>query len=407
MKQVLLKCLFLLAVMFTFASCATEGTAPEMPEQDNSNLIGIEEALNSADELFNQIYGSTRAGRKPSSVSRFGCSKTRNADGENLEGFYIVNYEEGGFSLLSADKRTPSKVFAISNEGSLQAEDTLENEGLGFYLNNILPSITSSGVIKPIDPTIPYEPFNPGWSYNKNHADPLLKGFMSKFHQLTPYNYYCNSGVPLFYSYYVGCVPLATGTVMGYYKWPANLDGYSFDWEAMHKSAGDLRWARLFRILGGAEYTNVRYGIVGSSNGTGALDTSIPFAFAKANYKGATFSAFNSTIVNNQLETLNPVICSGIMSSGNGSERDYGHVWVIDGGYTKGHLYFPEIEGEQPYRIYETYYHCVWGWKGKSNGYYLYVNSLGGDIKQGDEGYQEPAVKYENLNMIYGYKPNK
>lgn len=402
MKQVLLKCLFLLAVMFTFASCATEGTAPEMPEQDNSNLIGIEEALNSADELFNQIYGSTRAGRNPSNVSRFGCSKTRNADGENMEGFYIVNYEGGGFSLLSADRRTPSRVFAISNEGSLQAEDTLENEGLGFYLNNILPSITSSGVIKPINPTIPYEPFNPGWSYNKNHADPLLKGFMSKFHQLTPYNYYCNSGVPHFYSYYVGCVPLATGTVMGYYKWPANLDGYSFDWEAMHKSAGDLRWARLFKILGGPEYTNVRYGIVGSGIGTGTSEAYVPQAFFKANYKGTTFTAFNSTIVNNQLETLNPVICSGNLNNSN-----LGHAWVIDGGYTRGYLGFPIAEGDKPQKIYETYYHCVWGWNGKSNGYYLYTNSLGGEIKQGDEGYSEPAEKFENLTIIYGYRPNK
>lgn len=302
---------------------------------------------------------------------------------------------------MSGGRRYKNRVYAISNEGSLNITDTLENPGLSLYINSILPTLTAFS-FDPNTPAQPVNPINPGWSYYKNHSDAMLSGFLAKFTQLSPYNYYCNTGAPYYYPQYVGCVPLAVGTVMGYYKWPKGLEGYTFSWDSMYASASDLAWARLFKNLGGPSFTNVSYGIVGNSAGTGASELYIPQAFSNAGYNGATLASFSSSTVNEELESGNTVVCVG-----DNENKNSGHAWVIDGGYTKGVLYYPETPGDDYKKVYSTYYHCVWGWGGTSNGYYLYSNSLGGNVETGDTDYSVSAPKYNNLFVVHGYRPQK
>ncbi len=404
MKKNFIHWLFLLAVVKLFASCDNDTALTQSPQTENPNLIGIEEALDNADAMFSQVYGSTRAIRRPSSIVRFGSSKTRTSDDEGLEGYYVVNYDGGGFSVLSADKRQNGSVYAISNVSSLNLTDTIENKGLGMYLNEILPSIASKASIKPIDPEYPGEPIDPidpGWTYYNKHSDPLLAGFHSKFRQGEPYNYYCNLRAPENVRYIVGCVPLAVGTVMGYYSWPSSLEGYSLDWNAMHNSSQNLLWARLFEILGRKRYVDAQY----SHNVTSAYSKNIPRAFVNAGYTGAKYESFDTSVVNASLGNKNPVLCDGIEDGANS-----GHEWIIDGGFTKGYIEMPITPDDQKKKVYDSYYHCVWGWGGMANGYYLYSHSRGlgeilSELDPGNYPYQAPS--YNKLRIVHGYKPNK
>lgn len=384
-----------LMCMFAFMSCSNEQPVHLEMDNENSNLVSIDDALSNADEMFRQVYGQTRSDRKAASVIRFRNKQTRANSAKDSEGFYIVNYNDGGFSLLSADKRDINRVYAISNEGALHLEDTIENPGLGIYINEILPVLSFEGIGDIRYPYVPIDsimPIDPGWSYFKKHSEPLLTGFMAKFHQTYPYNAYCNTGAPDYRQQYVGCVPLAAGTVMGYHKWPQSLDGYAFDWTAMYSSSVDSRWARLFKILGGPSYTDVNYGIVNSGNGTGVPSSRIAQAFARtfanAGYTGGNTDSFSSSRVENELENNYPVICTGITA------QNTGHAWVIDGGYTQGTLELPVTPGAESQKIFRSFYHCVWGWNGISNGYYLYSTTLGGNIEKGDGGYVASADKF-------------
>lgn len=409
MRKRMIRLLSLFAAAFAFVSCDSEQGIKLEKGNDNPNLVSIEEAMADADAMYSKVYGGTRSGRKPSGVIRFRSRTTRGEGNANPEGYYIVNYIEGGFSLLSADRRDMNRVYAISDEGALHLTDTVGNPGLSMYINDILPMLTNT-IGAPSSDKYPIDslrPIDPGWSYYKKHSDPLLTGFMARFHQLSPYNHYCNTGAPDYKPQYVGCVPLAVGTVMGYHKWPQSLDGYTFDWDAMRNSADDLRWARLFKILGGPEYTNVSYGIVGSGFVTDILrayvSQAFTKAFTKANYIGGHTGVFIPSTVDQELENRRPVICVGTSVENNMS----GHAWVIDGGYTTGSLEYPVIPDDEKKEVYRSYYHCVWGENGLCNGYYLYSKSLGGNIECGDPGYLGPAPKYDNLLICYGYRPDK
>lgn len=111
MKKIFFQWLFLFAVVTLFASCDNDTALTRPPQVENPNLIGIEEALDNANDMFSQVYGSTRAVRGPSSIVRFGSSKTRSSDDAGLEGYYVVNYDGGGFSVLSADKTAERKCL--------------------------------------------------------------------------------------------------------------------------------------------------------------------------------------------------------------------------------------------------------------------------------------------------------
>lgn len=411
MRKRMIRLLSLFAAAFAFVSCDSEQGIKLEKGNDNPNLVSIEEAMANADAMYSKVYGGTRSGRKPSGVIRFRSRMTRGEGNADSEGYYIVNYSEGGFSLLSADRRDMNRVYAISNEGALHLTDTVGNPGLSMYINDILPMLTNTiGAPSPDKyPIDSLRPIDPGWSYYKKHSDPLLTGFMARFHQFSPYNHYCNTGAPDYKPQYVGCVPLAVGTVMGYHKWPQSLDGYTFDWDAMRNSADDLRWARLFKILGGPEYTNVSYGVVGSGKGTGitlhSTPTALVNAFANANYIGGQVASFSSFHINYELENQNPIICWG-----SSVKYKQAHTWIIDGGYTTGSLEYSVTPEDDNRKVYRSYYHCVWGWNGASNGYYLYSGNtgiIGGDIEKGDPIYGISAEKYDNLQIYYGYRPNK
>lgn len=153
----LIKNVFGLLAILTFMSVATSCSEDKDLSPANAtvtvmrseNFIALQDALNNADAVFNAMRkGSTRAAKKVETVEVL-FSKTRSSDGDEMNGFYVVNYEDNaGFALLSADNRRPA-VYAISDAGSLHLSDTIQNKSLSLYLNEFLPYIstpTTSGI---------------------------------------------------------------------------------------------------------------------------------------------------------------------------------------------------------------------------------------------------------------------
>lgn len=393
-----------LAASLLLCSCAMdEPTVTEQPEgsERDPNFIELSEALQNAEQEFKAVYGSSTRGKRSVSDTELFLPKsyTRSDTEEELYGFYIVNYDDG-FAMLSADRRRPA-VYALSDEGSLHLSDTIENKGLSWYINECAGIIPGGPGNQPADSVI--KPFNPPKPYTKETvivSKPLLKGILSTFHQHSPYNIYCpqidGQNCP------VGCVPLAIGTVMAYYKWPAKYENYTFSWDNMLANSSNTLWARLFEIIGRPFNVTANYGL----ETTSAPVSNITRAMKNMGYQNTICSYYQNSIIEQELEGNHPILCHGYRTDPETNKR-VGHMWVIDGGY-----YTKETNqigfGNDYY--YKYYYHCVWGWGVKANGYFLidtyYVEVGGTPVERDPYSYGESPT-YKDLGIVYGYRPIK
>jgi hypothetical protein len=128
------KLVSLIAFVTLFASCVTENLeegkiTPSPITQIDPNVIPLDNALGEMYSLMDDLYGpQTRAAsRTIASVENYKSAggETR-ADGSTEEPIetlaYIVNFEEGGFAVLSATTAHES-VVCITEAGSLTLED--------------------------------------------------------------------------------------------------------------------------------------------------------------------------------------------------------------------------------------------------------------------------------------------
>jgi hypothetical protein len=377
-------------ICMLLVACSSDEPMLQKDENEvgvNENYISLSEALQNADNEFALVYNSTRSDKRVVKTEVF-QPQTRSEE-QDLYGYYVVNYDKG-FAMLSADRRRPA-VIALSDEGSMQLSDTLKNDGLNWYRTEYL---SESGVTtRPLVPDTAIT-VNPFIEKKTVISRCLLTGFLSKFSQDSPYNTYCftESGE----SAVAGCVPIAVGTVMGYYKWPTSYNGYTFDWDAMYADSNNLLWARLFSLLGKSENLAATYG----TTSTKVDPSRITIAMSNMGYKNATSATFSRVTLNSELRSGNPVLVGGYNDKS-------GHRWVIDGGYYTQQQALLTV-GSTDY-IYNYYYHCVWGWGGYANGYFLLdatTPSLGGTPTIPDEGTTGTTKVWSSLVMVYGYSPN-
>lgn len=369
----------------------TDSLSPVAPAAvDYSNTVSVEEALQNADEHFAKVFGeNTRSGRTPASIDLIHRATRSSEDG--IEGFYLVNYaDDKGFALLSADRRlTP--VYAVANEGQLYLTDTLDNKGLSWYLNTAVP-LMANGEIFERDTTL----HSVADRICETIKTPMLENMMAKFRQGIPYNKYCPVIDGKFAK--VGCAPLAAGTIMGYYEYPAVVNGHTMDWKEMKRSVVDSNWAWLFATLGNEDHMRSVYGL----DATSTAYNNIWSGFAKEGYKTEGHKNFTVDLQVNELVNNRPTYILGQAYEG-------GHAWIVDGGY-KWTLRFPDeaiAPGTGPVEKVTYYFHCVWGWGGNANGYYLYDNTLGGkpaSQREGETG--ECDYIFSSLSLYTNLVPN-
>lgn len=402
--------LLMLLTAVILPSCSdepvTQTTQPGETHVQNPHRVPLNQALGYADALLSQIEGetATRSGRLVSSIKYLTQPTTRSTSGSSVidTALYLINYaNDEGFAILAADDRL-HPIYAISESGSLSIEDTVENKGLALFLQDISTDIAyiSEGDSIKIKPGIGGG-FDPPINLDKDHTfttlydiKPWLNYHQRRFFQGYPYNKYCpiqtKDGVQQ--TCVVGCVPLACAQIMSFYKWPETFKGKSLHWENINQGGtlisnnefkDDFPW--FLNQIG--LFLDAEYGI----DGTGCSVKNVTERFHNFGYSKLSNPKMLSK--NSCISELShgPLLVYG--SNINPSQA--AHCWVIDGLYCYKESWPGVIETETG-SITRTFYHCVWGWGGTGNGYFLWTgkHTLGG---------HEPD-KYDSDDTKYPYK---
>ncbi len=280
--------------------------------------------------------------------------------------YYIFNAEnDGGFVIVSGDKRTRKSILGYSEKGHFDYDNLPSNAKawIDGYAEEIRILRGESGEKEVFSRTDGDYPAS---------VSPLLGD--TEWGQDSPFNDMCptinDEHVPS------GCVATALSQVMYYYKWPAQgsgiVEGYvvggkevneatdlsksTYQWDLMlpkytSETSKESREAvaLLLHDIGRAIHMNYDLSESGASR-----ENTIPALYTNFDYdKGVRIlqKEYCSTemwenVLRNEISNGRPVLYSGGSTGG-------GHTFICDGYDDKGYFYFN------------------YGWNGESNGYYL------------------------------------
>ena len=416
--------MFALSVCPSLVSCSQEDLVAEAPgEKDVASVspfkIPLREAIGNAERAMRLIEGgrSTRS-RTLGKVEYISSAATRSGSPDTL--FYVVNFSgDNGFAVLSADRRLPD-VYAISDEGHLDMNDTVHNKGLGLFFSGLPASVPPIG----IDTTV-YEPLYPP-SYEKDNSyriDPMFDGNVRRWHQGSPFNLMCPIKYVMTEQFEVwkeersdvGCVPLSTAMIMSYYEWPKVYNRVEFNWSViktinptMDATSADQvngvqkRLLDLLAWLGDQD----NYASMQSPYATERLvEPKYKDVFQKYGYRRpADFEDFSNSGLKAMIDQRKPVLIYG-----------NGHMWVVD-----GLIYDADVEVVNPggmnywKRGEGLMFHLVWGWGGEANGYFRFDDGfehIGKFQDSNDPEWQEywmyhrEISKYRQLRICNDFEP--
>jgi len=369
--------------VFALMSCSdsTEIVSGETAKV-NAYFISQDSAIILANNAVASISGVscdvTRGidGRRIKSVSVVNdVLKSRSvSDNEISKSLYIVNYEnDKGFAVVSSDKRL-LPIYAVSDSGSLNIRDTIDNKGLALFFRGVQASIARASSNSPEIVELPDGQsciFYP-------QVSPLISTNARKWGQESPYNKYCPvvSGEHAV----VGCASVACSLIMSYYMWPKTITHLAsgqykvtLPWRSMKNGGNDDKVALLFRMLGYSDLLNTTYGKTVSSS----VSTRIAPTFIKMGYL-----APNNFVKMSSVEA----VCRILDKAKNGTTDNNGygpvlvaanclscgaHIWVVDG-YAEN----PTFQ-KDGLALNHIFLHCVWGNNNGLNNGYFYIDEQG------------------------------
>jgi len=400
-QNLLLLILILLTSAFLF-SCKDEDSAIDIL-QENSNsanesfIISQNQALEVANAFYSHSFDKNYKSAKVKTERNVKSSLS--VPGNNSQdAFFIVNYEEGGFAIVSADKRI-QPILAYSNTNNFQIDSDFYPSGLVDWILQRKEEVDSvrfnkSKQIK----AIKYEwdrflensdASNPSSSNSRlsssgqcyydgqTYSETTIKGPLTQttwgqgvgYNDAVPHtgcSNYSNGRAP------TGCVATAMAQIMRYYQAPS-----SYAWSGMPNGSGSTAIANLMVDIGNA--VDMDWGCNGSSADT--KNDAAPAFINDFNYSAASYASYSQITVTNEIDGNHPVILKG----GRNNKwwifnvYDDGHAWVCDG-YRRTQYYECEqnpYTGEFfPTQTYSSLYlHMNWGWgNGLHNGYYAFDN---------------------------------
>lgn len=334
-------------------------------------------------------------------------------DNNGNPSYYIVNYKDDGFIMISADNRVnPIRAFSLTEKFPIESEE-LPSGLLGWMAESsemiseirVLDEEQTQSVAQAWEPCEIQKTIrrieldddcggngggNGGGGCENQYTTvgPLLQstwgqgcGFNDFMPSLNCSNLPCGKA-------YAGCVPIAIAQIMKYHNHPT-----SYNWSNMPNNYGTTTTASLIKDIHdaitinmfGNEYPAINYDCDGtgvSSNYNTASVFTNKFGYSTANQGG-----YNREIVKQQLRWNRPVILSGGRKSGWWIFSSYkdGHMWVCDG-YRSSYY----CETGTGY----LYFHMNWGWRGLHNSWYAYNNF-------------NPSNRTYNykVKMVYNIKP--
>jgi hypothetical protein len=374
--------LILSALALLITSCQQPEKVDSLTNPSHTNEVQLETVLKVAknfDALISISNGKGGAKNARTGAQRKTVKKvTPFNDGKGKTQYYVITYQEGGFIIVSAEKKMmPVIAFSETNDfpidkelpsgvretmslyqemikkmrfGELPEDPLVVQEWKRFEDTSKIEELTKSGAKTADDPVDPpcedsqvyYGPLlttNWGQDCGYNSDMPVLAGCVMP----------CDHA-------FTGCVATAMAQVMNYHHFPNN-----FNWGAM--GAWQPQTQLLMRT--NADRVSMTY----TCGGSGAFPSVIPgvFVLGYGYNSGAYHANFNSSVIMNEISIYSrPVILSGWNSSGGG-----GHTWVADG-------YFQTYTCSNGWS--EPMIHMNWGWNGNHNGFYSNYNPAGFDF---------------------------
>ena len=355
-------------------SCQNENELQIQSKKKELNEITKENAIEIAKKLVlnddkTSKFGKGSATKKISSIFPMTTKKSETA-------FYVVNYQNGGFVIISADNRN-IPILAYSDSASFQNDSINYPSGLRDWLSlqkevasnistenreqtsSIKEQWNSVSRIAPEDPVCPND--------QTITVGPLLTttwGQGDGYNDYTPLtgctNYY-NGHAP------TGCVATAMAQVMKYYQKPN-----TYNWSNMPNGYGTYDTAILMRDIGSA--VRMDYGCGGSgANSEEEIASTFRDDF---HYSNAAGGNYNYQVVCQQLAAGRPVILTGGRKKNDISWTMYtdGHAWVCDGYKSSSYYNYDPSVGCSGVTYLQLHMNWGWGTYNNYNGWYFFDN---------------------------------
>lgn len=375
----------LFVCIFLF-SCSKEDVSV-MPMQ-SSNFIKEEIAIDIAMKInFNSK--SSYSKKTKNGEQRIISEILPVQDESNEAVFYIINYENNGFMILSADNRV-SPILAYSDKNvfrtnaesypsglvewltltkekvrSVRLNNENQSEELKIVWENLMSSQDENGIFRKVDPI-----GTDDCEDEYVEVGPLLSTI---WNQTCGYNDFmptlnCDGGCPSNNRAYAGCVPVAIAQVMKFHEYPS-----TYNWASMANTYGTTATASLINdihnSISGVSYDCDGTGVDKDYNSAGVFTNHF-------NYSTANQGGYNREILKQQLKLNRPVILGGGRDSGWWIFHDYsdGHMWVCDG-YRSSYVWSEDCSMAWSY----LFFHMNWGWGGNENGWYAFNNFNSGN----------------------------
>ncbi len=369
-KQILL---FLFIVVFSF-SCSKENEL-ETTELSSNNYFM---ELSTIEDIANGIYfpsddGSNLKSTKPKTKTVRGIDEIKNKSKKTS--YYIINYEEGGYIILSADKRA-SPVLGFSINNNFEVDESLYPPNLKFWMEDASAQIEaiqqSSREQSPKEEkawdriqhslihevySLKPEPPPDCWEHTEiTTVGPFMEPEWGQ-------EYAYNTSLPWItcngdsYQVRVGCVPLAMAIVMKINEHPT-----SYTWSSMPLTYGTTTTANYIEDLWDAiNSENSSYPDYDCDE-TLVVPSVVDDVFEDHfNYTNSSTDSYNYQTVKTDIQNDRPVILVGY-------DGDEGHAWVCDG-YQETRYFYDDCDEQ-----ITLYLHMNWGWYGDYNFYFAYNN---------------------------------
>ncbi|WP_426329191.1 C10 family peptidase [Pedobacter sp. R-06] len=411
----------LILLVFLFG-CAKEKNNLEITNKilKDSNFVDLSTAKSIAiQESFNTSKAKIMASKNTKASAKAKIIKQAFTIDPNKSepSFYILNYDDGGFAIVSADKRA-IPILAYADKGNFEVSEKINYPpGLVAWLQQTNDGITEirKKNLKPTETikkswknllekapivsnqkklslngrrnelssvdlwNFPCDRFEEGNQLSMIVAQvgPLLQtqwGQGTGYNDLCPHmgcSNYSNGRAP------TGCYATAIAQILRYHAKPSM---FNFNWTGMSNNYGNADVQYLMSLVGQA--CSMDYGC----DGSGATDGEAIMGLQTFGYGQSTAANYNYSKVKFDLNLGRPVILTGGKQGKWWIFNSYeeGHAWVCDG-YKDTYMFEcmltndPRPEpGASPWMyIFQVGYGHLsmnWGWNGSYNGWYAFDN---------------------------------
>ena len=337
-------------------------------------------------------------------------SSDYNIDDDTLA--YICNYaDSAGFAIICADNRVGCPILACCDYGTLH--DTIENEGLAIFLENLQPFIEAR--IDSFEATKDSLLQNIGFADFETIANNHLKSKTTGTFTLSkglqevkpllhtrwaqsgnPYNTLTRTCSNQTGNVPAGCWSVAISQIMAYYKHPNYIQYYdpirkqnvttTLHWNSITESYNAYSLSNEYQtevsrlLYGNGLKIDTDYGCDGSS----ASEDKAMRYMKEIGYKSCTSEKYNNSLVLDLLNARRPVLMNGKSKRkkklfGLINKYSGGHAWIVDGynaTVMEDYSYVADLNaGSVETKLLKTYLsdiylHVNWGWGGIYNGYF-------------------------------------